>query len=189
MEIEFPVSTRSRRIKLIVLATLLVAIAVGAAIYGYYQVQQQELIQFLTHYHAYNSNFEYEALIEVNVDTLSKPSGNLTFHNLVIGYSFNPADEYDSVPYLRITYLSGPPCDVSQYPSSTNCHEMLLIIPDNNVTNTSSSSHSGPGYVLYAGPLNNFGFDLQTDSGEHIEWRLYLFLATYKGSGSGGLQA
>ena len=179
----------SRRTKLIVLATLIVAITIGAAIYGYYEVQQQELIQFLAHYHAYNSNFKYEALIEVTVDMLPKPNGNLTVRNLIIGYSFNPPDEYDNVPYFRITYISGPPCNISQFPSSTNCHEMLLIIPNNNVTNTSSPSHLGPGYVLYAGPLNNFGFDLQTDTGEHIEWHLYLFLATYTGKGNEGLQA
>lgn len=179
----------SRRTKLIALAILLVAIAIGAAIYGYYQVQQQELIQVLTEYHAYNPDFKYEALMEVNVDTLSRPNGNLTVQSLIIDYAFNPADVYDSVPYLRLTYVSGPPCNVSQFPSPTNCHEMLLIIPNNNVTNTSSPSRSGPGYVLYAGPLNSFLFDLQTDTGEHIEWRLYLFLATYTGSGGGGLQA
>ena len=168
---------------------MLVVIAIGVVIYECYQAQEQELIQFLIEYHAYNPNFKYEALMEVNVDTLPKPNGNLTVQNLIIDYAFNPADEYDSVPYLRLTYVSGPPCNVSQFPSSTNCHEMLLIIPNNNVTNMSSPSGSGPAYALYAGPLNNFMFDLQTDSGEHIEWHLYLFLATYTGNDSGGLQA
>jgi hypothetical protein len=184
-ERSFHFDIRSRRTKL-ALATMVVVIAIGAAIYGYHQAQQQELIQFLTEYHAYNPNFEYEALMEVNVDRLPKPNGNLTVQNLIITYAFNPADEYDSVPYLRLTYLSGPPCNVSQFPSSTNCHEILLIVPNNNVTNTSSPMRSGPSYVLYAGPLNSFIFDLQTDAGEHIEWHLYLFLMTYQGTDSGG---
>ncbi|MGD0423376.1 MAG: hypothetical protein ABSA92_07950 [Candidatus Bathyarchaeia archaeon] len=120
---------------------------------------------------------------------MPKPNGNLTVQNLIINYSFHPADAYDGVPYLRLTYVSGPRCNVSQSPSSTNCHELLLIIPNNNVTNLSSPSRTGPGYVLYAGPLNTFLFDLQTDAGEHIEWHLYLFLATYTGTDGGGLQA
>jgi hypothetical protein len=168
---------------------LLILVTIGAAIYEYYQARQQEIIQFLIAYHAYSPNFKYEPLMEVNVDTLPKPRGNLSVQNLIIDYTFNPADEYDSVPYLRLTYVSGPPCDVSQIPSSTNCQEMLLIIPNNNVTNMSSPMRSGPSYALYAGPLNNFIFDLQTDTGEHIKWHLYLFLATYTGTDDGGLQA
>jgi hypothetical protein len=179
----------SRRSKLILLIILLMGIAIGGGIYGYYKVQEQELIQFLARYHAYNSNFKYEALMEVNVDALPKPNGNLTVQNLIIGYTFNSADEYDSVAYFRLTYLSGPPCNVSQTPSSTNCQQMLLIIPNNNVTNNSSPSRSGPGYVLYARPLNNFIFDLRTDAGEYIEWHLYLFLMIYLGTDGGGLQA
>lgn len=179
---------RSRRSKLIVLASLLIVIALGAGVYGYYQIQQEELIQFLTQYHAYNPNFKYEPLVIIDVDALTKTGGNLTIRNLIIAYKFNSADEYDNVPYLRITYVYGPPCNISQSPSSTNCHEMLLIIPDNNLTNTSSLRQT-LGHVLYAGPLNNFGFDLQTETGEHIEWHLYLFLLTYLGTDGGGLQA
>jgi len=180
---------RSRRTKLIAVASVLIAIAIAGATYGYYAMQQQELITVLRQYHAYNPEFKYESLVEVDVDALPKPNGNFTIHNLVIDYGFYAADAYDSVPYLRLTYVSGPPCNVSQFPSSTNCREILLIIPNNNVTNLSSPSHTGPGYVLYAGPLNHFIFDLQTETGEHIAWRLYLFLATYTGTDGGGLQA
>ena len=59
--------------------------------------------------------------------------------------------------------------------------KMLLIIPTNNVTVMDRS--------ISAGPLNNFGFDLNTETGAHIEWQLYLFLATYVGTGNRGLQA
>jgi hypothetical protein len=160
---------------------MLTVIVVGAGAYEYYQIQQEELIQFLNHYRAYNSDFKYEQLAVVDVDTLSKLSGNLAFKSLIITYTFNPPDEYDDVPYLRLTYASGPACNISQYPSSVNCHEMLLIIPTNNVTVMDKA--------LSAGPLNNFGFDLYTETGAHIEWQLYLFLATYVGTGNGGLQA
>ena len=161
---------------------MLILIALAAGVYVYYQIQQEELTQFLTYYHAYNPNFKYEPLIAIDVDALPKTGGNLTVHNLIIAYTFNSADEYDNVPYLRITYVSGPPCNVSQFPSSTNCDQMLLIIPNNNVTNTGSLRQG-----IYAGPHNSFGFDLQTETGEHIKWHLYLFLMTYVGTGGGGL--
>ena len=160
---------------------MLSVILVGAGVYEYYQIQQEELIGFLNHHHAYDSAFKYEQLAVIDVDTLAKPSGNLTFKSLTITYTFNPPDEYDDVPYVRLTYASGPACNISQYPSSVNCHEMLLIIPTNNVTVMDRS--------ISAGPLNNFGFDLNTETGAHIEWQLYLFLATYVGTGNRGLQA
>jgi len=172
----------SRRARLIGVATFLIVLAIGVAIYSYYEAQHQELIQFLVQYRAYNPNFNYEALAEVNVDALQRPNGNFTVENLMISYTFNSADEYDSVPYFRFTYESGPPCNVSQFPSSSNCREMLLIIPNNNITNVASPTRQGPGYVLYAGPLNSFVFDLETEMGQHIAWRLYLFLLTYVGT-------
>jgi hypothetical protein len=147
-----------------------------AGVVTYDQLQQEDLIRFLSRYDAYNPDFKYEPLIVIDVDALPKTGGNLTVRNLIIAYTFNSADAYDNVTYLKITYLSGPACNVSQFPSTT-CHEMLLIIPNNNVTNT-SALRQGPDYALYAGPTNNFGFDLQTETGEHIEWHLYLFVVT-----------
>jgi len=175
---------RSRRTKLLIVASILIMIVLSA-VYAYYQIRQQEIIQFLTSYHAYNPDFKYEPLIVLEVDNLSKSGGNVSIQNLKIGYTFNQPDEYDDVPYLKLTYLSGPPCNVSQYPSSTNCREMLVIIPINNLTNPTSLTQT---HALYAGPLNNFGFDLQTETGAHIEWHLYLFLATYVGIYESGLQ-
>ena len=175
----------SRRAKLIIIATTLTIIALAGA-YAYEQIQQHEIIQFLTRYHAYSPDFKYEPLIVLDVDALSKSGGNVTVKDLTISYRFNAADEYDDVPYLKLTYDSGPPCNISQFPSSTNCREMLVIIPVNNLTNESSLTQI---HALYAGPLNNFGFDLQTETGTHIEWHLYLFLATYVGGDQSGLHA
>jgi len=181
----FPISIRSRRVKLTIVACLIVIIALAVGTYAYNQIQQQEVIRFLTQYHAYSPDFKYQPLDVIDVDALSKSGGNITVQNLIIGYAFDQPDAYDNVPYLKLTYLAGPPCNVSQFPTPENCHEMLVIIPINNVTTTNSLSQI---HTLYAGPLNNFGFDLQTETGAHIEWYLYLFLATYTGSG-GGLQA
>lgn len=178
------IKIKSRRAKLIILASVLIVIVL-AAVYAYYQIQQQEIIQFLTQYHAYSPNFKYEPLIVLDVDSLSKSAGNVTVQNLQISYTFNGPDEYDDVPYLKLIYISGPACNVAQSPSATNCREMLVIIPVNNLANGSSLTQI---HALYAGPLNYFGFDLQTDTGVHIAWQLYLFLATYVGA-QDGLQA
>ena len=157
---------------------ILIVLVTAIGVYEYYQLKQEELIRILIHYQAYNPNFKYEEFAALDVDSLPKPNGNLTFRDLIIAYTFNSPDEYDSVPYLKVTYLSGPACNVSQSPSSVNCHEMLLIIPENNVNITARH--------LYAGPLNSFGFDLNTETGEHITWHLYLFLLTYIGTNSRG---
>lgn len=167
----------------IILVSLLILIVVGVGIFAYYEIKRRELISFLDYYHAYKPNFTYEQLGLVDVDKLPRVGGNLIFKSLVIAFTFNLPDVYDDVPYLRITYLSGPQCNSSQYPSSVNCQQMLLIIPDNNVTVTDRIQ------PLYAGPLNTFALDLYTKTGEHIEWHLYLFLATCIGTDdNGGLQ-
>jgi hypothetical protein len=112
----------------------------------------------------------------VDIDSLRKPSGNLTVGNLIIAYTFHPPDSVDNVPYVWLTYLSAPPCNTSANPSSGNCQQILLIIPNNNVTPPNRE------HALYASPLNGFGFELYTENGKHIEWHLYLFLATYNGT-------
>ena len=176
-EIEFSI-IGTRPHKLAILFIILIVVLVSAGVYAHYQIQQQELIQFLNHYGAYNPKFKYEPFAIVDVDKLPHPAGNITSRNIVIAYTFNAPDAFDDVPYLRITYVSGPPCNISQLPSSDNCHQMLVIIPNNNVAATNN--------VLYAGPLNNYGFDLYTETGTHIVWRLYLFLATYVGTDQSG---
>jgi hypothetical protein len=163
----------------VILLVILLAVATaGAGAYVFDQIQKREVVSFLNYYHAYDSYFTYELLAVVDVDMLSRSGGNLSFHNLMVAYAFNPPDAYDNVPYLRITYVSGPPCNVSGFPSSVNCHQMLLIIPLNNISDRVQ--------ILRAGPRNTFGLDLYTGSGQHIEWRLYLFLATYLGPDENG---
>jgi hypothetical protein len=157
-----------------VAALIVVIIVVG--VFAYYQIQQIELVSFLTQYGAYKPNVKYTALSVVDVDSLPKPSGNLTVGTLLITYAFHQPDNLDNVPYFWLTYVSGGTCTSTGSASSSDCHQMLLIIPDNNVTTTTKQP------PLYANPLNSYGFELYTANGEHIEWHLYLFLATFTGN-------
>jgi hypothetical protein len=150
---------------------VVVAILIGVGVFAYYQVQQQELVSFLTKYGAYNSRFSYTPVAVIDVDSLPKPSGNLTFGTLIIAYAFHQPDSLDNIPYLWLTYVSGG-CNSGDAGSVGGCREVLLIIPDNNVT------YPGQEPPLYAHPLKSYGFELYTASGEHIEWHLYLFLVS-----------
>lgn len=161
----------AKRLRLMLLATALIAITLIVGVLAFYQIQQMELVSFLRQYGAYNSSFKYTPLLVVDVDSIARPTGNLSTSPLVITYAFHQADNVDNVPYLWLTYVSGNSCDQSGKGSS-QCHQMLLIIPDNNVT------LPGKEPPLYAHPLNSYGFELYTASGEHIEWHLYLFLVT-----------
>jgi hypothetical protein len=167
-----------KRSKRIVLLATLVAIIVAVGVFEFYQIQQEQLVSFLKQYGAYDARFKYEPLAVVDIDSLQKPAGNLTAGKLIIAYAFHPADNVDNVPYLWLTYVSAPPCNASTNPSSGTCQQLLLIIPNNNVTPPNRV------HGLYASPLNSFGFELYTATGAHIEWHLYLFLATYNGTGN-----
>jgi hypothetical protein len=162
--------------KRIVLLAILIVTLVGAGVFAFYQIQQEELVSFLTQYGAYNPKFKYEPFAVIDVDSLARPAGNFTQGKLVITYSFHLPDNIDNVPYLWLTYVSAPPCNNSGNPSSGSCHQMLLIIANNNVTPPDTE------HALYASPLKSFGFELSTDTGEHIEWHLYLFIVTYNGT-------
>jgi hypothetical protein len=167
-----------KRSKRIVLLATLVTILVAVGVLAFYQIQQEQLVSFLTEYGAYDAKFKYEPLAVVDIDSLPKPTGNLTAGKLIITYAFHPADNVDNVPYVWLTYVSAPPCSTSATPSSGNCQQLLLIIPNNNVTPPNRQ------HALYASPLNSFGFELYTGTGAHIEWHLDLFLATYNGPGN-----
>jgi len=158
---------------------VVIAIMIGVGVIAYFQIQQQELVSFLTQYGAYNPKFSYTPLAVVDVDLLPKPSGNLTFGTLIIAYAFHQPDNLDSIPYLWLTYVTGGGCNSGNAASVGRCRELLLIIPDNNVT------YPGQEPLLYAHPLNSYGFELYTASGEHIEWHLYLFLVSEGGANKG----
>jgi len=168
---------------LIVRAAAVVAIMIGVGVFAYYQIQQQELVSFLTQYGAYNSKFSYTRVAVVDVDSLPKPSGNLTFGTLIITYEFHQPDNIDNIPYLWLTYVSGGDCNSGGAGPVGGCGEMLLIIPNNNVTYPSQEP------PLFAHPLKSYGFELYTTSGEHIEWHLYLFLVSDAGINKGTLPA
>ena len=167
-----------KRVKRIALLAILVAIIVGGGVFAFYQIQQQQLVSFLKQYDAYDTKFKYEPLAVVDIDSLPKPAGNLTAGKLIIAYAFHPADNLDNVSYVWLTYLSGPPCNNTANPSSGNCNQFLLIIPNNNVTPPNRQ------HAVYVSPQNSFGLELYTETGEHIEWHLYLFLATNNGTGN-----
>jgi len=167
-----------KRSKRIVLLATLVAILVGVGVFAFYQIQQEQLVSFLTGYGAYDARFKYEPLTVVDIDSLPKPAGNLTADDLTITYVFHPADNLDNVPYVWLTYVSAPPCSTSAMQPSSSCQQFLLIIPNNNVTPPNMER------ALYAKPQNSFGFELYNETGGHIDWRLYLFLATYNGTGN-----
>ena len=152
--------------KLIVEVTAIIAIIIGVAVFAYQQFQQQELVSFLTEYGAYNAAFSYTPVAVVDVDSLPKPSGNLTFGTIIISYVFHQSDNFDPIPYLWLTYVSGGTV------SAAGRHEILLIVPDNNAT------YPGQEPPLYANQRKSYGFELYTASGEHIEWHLYLFLVS-----------
>jgi len=154
---------------------VVIVIIMGVSIIAYYQVQQEELVSFLTEYRAYDPKFSYTPIAVVDVDSLPKPSGNLTFGKLIIAYAFHQPDNLDNIPYLWLTYVSEG-CNAGNAESVGGCREMLLIISDNNVT------YPGQEPPLYAHPLNNYGFELYTASGGHIEWHLYLFLVSEGGA-------
>ena len=162
-----------KRGKRIALLLSLIAIIGVASVLAFYQLQQEQLVSFLSQYGAYNPKDKYDPVAVIFVDSLQRPSGNFTQGNIVISYSFHLPDNVDNVPYLWITYLSAPPCVTSGTQSQSSCHQMLLIIASNNVT------APDPQHALYANPRNSFGFELTTASGQHIEWELYLFLVTY----------
>ena len=94
----FPISIRSRRVKFTIVASLIVIIGLAVGVYAYSQIQQQEIIRFLTRYHAYSPDFKYQPLDVMDVDSLPKSGGNITVQNLIIDYAFNQPDEYDNVP-------------------------------------------------------------------------------------------
>ena len=170
-----------KRSKLIIRVAAVVVIVIGVGVFAYYQIQQQELVSFLTQYGAYNSKFSYTPVAVVDIDSLPKPSGNLTFGTLIITYAFHQPDNLDSIPYLWLTYVSGGGCNSGGAGSVGGCHQTLLIIPD---SNASYPSQEPP---LYASPLKSYGFELYTASGEHIEWHLYLFLVSEAGVNKGTL--
>jgi len=158
---------------------VVIAIILGVGTIAYYQIQQQELVSFLTQYGAYSPKFWYTPIAVLDVDSLPKPSGNLTFGKLTIAYAFHQPDNLDNIPYLWLTYVSGGGCNAGNAGSAGGCRETLLIIPDNNVT------YPGQEPPLYAHPLNSYGFELYTASGGHIEWHLYLFLVSERGANNG----
>jgi len=155
--------------KRVLLLVIIIGVIVGG-VYAYDVAQKLETVSFLKRLGAYDPYYSYERIAVIDVDSLPRTGSNITFRNLIVAFTFNPPDEFDNVAYLRITYVSGPPCSVSGQPSSVNCKQMLVIIPNNNVSNRVE--------VLRAGPRNTFGLDLYTNSGQHIEWRLFLFLAS-----------
>ena len=161
-----------KRCKSIILVSVVVAIMIGVGVFAYYQIRQQELVSFLTQYGAYNSNFSYTPVAVIDVDSLPIPSGNLTFGTLIIAYAFHQPDNFDNLPYLWLTYVTGGICSFPGTESVGQCREVLLIIPDNNVTYPSQEP------PLYAHPHSSYGFELSTASGKHIEWHLYLFLVS-----------
>ncbi|HUK27591.1 MAG TPA: hypothetical protein VLV31_04135 [Candidatus Acidoferrales bacterium] len=170
--VRFPLRLGKRGKRITLLLTL-IAIIITGSILAFYQLQQEQLVSFLTQYGAYNPKDKYTPVTVVHVDSLPRPSGNFTQGNVVISYAFHSSDNIDNVPYLWITYLSPPPCVTSGTQSQVACHQMLLIIASNNVT------APDPQHALYAQPHSSFGFELVTASGQHIEWELYLFLVTY----------
>jgi len=170
--VKFPLRLGKRGKRIVLLLSLITIIAV-ASVLAFYQLQQEQLVSFLTQYGAYNSKYSYAPVAVIDVDSLPRPSGNFTQGKVVIGYSFHSPDNIDDVPYLWITYLSAPPCVVSGSQSQNGCHQMLLIVASNNVT------APDPQHALYARPSSSFGLELTTAAGQHIEWELYLFLVTY----------
>lgn len=167
-----------KRSKRIVLLATLVAIMVGGGVFAFYQIQQQQLVSFLRLYDAYDSRFKYDPLSVVNIDSLPRPVGNLTAGNLIINYAFHSPDNLDNVSYVWLNFVSAPPCNDTTSSSSGNCQQFLLIIPNNNVTQPNRQ------HAVYVSPHNSFGLELSTETDEHIEWHLYLFLATYNGAGN-----
>lgn len=158
---------------MITLAATLGVILVGVGVFVYCQIQQEELVSYLRQYGAYDARFKYEPLTVIDVDSLPKPAGNLSIEKLILVYEFHPPDQLDNVSYLWLTYAAAPPCNSNGIPPSSSCEQRLIIIPNNNVTPPNMQ------HALYANPLNSFGFELYTARGQHIEWHLYLFLATY----------
>ena len=82
---------------------------------------------------AYDSRFTYDQVASADVETLSKPSGEWSYTNLVVGYTF-------LTPFaINDTYASGPECSPDGKPRTavsifysgsppTNCHASLLVL-------------------------------------------------------------
>jgi hypothetical protein len=170
----------NRRVKLFVLATLLILV-VGVSIYEYYPVyEQQQILGLLRQTRAYDSRFNYELFASVNVSTLPKPSGQWTYKNLVVNYTFNPTSQYPTsgstcTGCMEITYASGPPCPTDfeighnvpwdGFMPPTNCRESLLIL-----ITVDTNGNLTFGQYETPGPGTTYGY---------LPSHVYLFLATY----------
>ena len=73
-EIRIPLQIGKRGISM-VQVVVVIAIMIGVGVIAYFQIQQQELVSFLTQYGAYNPKFSYTPVAVVDVDSLPKPSG------------------------------------------------------------------------------------------------------------------
>jgi hypothetical protein len=173
--------------RLLILGAVLILVMLGAMAYQYYQGQRErDVINILKQEGVWYTQTNYEKFVDADVDSLSKPSGQWTYKTATVNYTlqYNPTSpQYNR---LQITYILNSTEDCSHY-SGCSYNQDVLLVATNNVT--ALGQGTGNPYFDYWGPTNYLNvpyyrsLDLNTPTGQHIAWHIYLYLVTYTSGG------
>jgi len=180
--------------RFLILGAVLILIILGAIAYEYFQGQRErDVIDILKQEGVWHAGANYEKFVDVDVDSLPKPSGEWTYKTVTVNYTFLSQCLNCE---LQLTYILNP----TQSCYTVSCNQAVLFVATNNVTSLGRGMLSNPSvdytgfnpYFDYWGPTTTRGggyycywyaycshfLPLTTFTGQHIAWHLYLYLVT-----------
>jgi uncharacterized protein YcfL len=160
---------RKHRIKISILAAVLIFLVAGASLYVYYQGEEErKIINIMKEKGMWNPNLTYERFVSADVDTLPRPWGFWAYKSVNVTYYFY--------------HYTGYPLEFALCLTPTSKNTVFLVIT-NNVTVPARGNSFNPDWRVLTPPRTdtpppNCGsvFWLENRNYHiHISYHIYLY--------------